>query len=68
MKRNLSGVYIRYKNPENEKCESWCIEDIPKEERTKFLEEKSKEWCVGLVNRLSDVLKKIGDKFDLLVE
>jgi hypothetical protein len=65
MQRNLSGVYIRYKNPETKKWENWCIEDIPEEERTKFLEDKEKEWCVGLINILSKTLNEIGNQLDI---
>lgn len=63
--RNLSGIFIRFKNPETGRWENWTIEDIPAEERRKILEGRDKEWLVRLSMSLSDTLRKVGDQFDI---
>jgi hypothetical protein len=65
-RRNLSGIYFRYENPETSKWENWCFEDLPEKEQDKYLEEHSKEWVMILAKQLAYTLKKIGKEFDIV--
>ena len=66
--RNLSGVYFRYQNPETQKWENWCFEDLPRDERERQIEDRDVEWLKSLVNHLADTIVRVGDQFDLAIE
>ena len=64
-KRNLSGIYFRYKEEDS----SWgnrCFEDLPKNDQIKYLEGKSEEWLKSMIVKLSDTLNEIGNQFDII--
>lgn len=64
--RNLSGIYIRYKDPETGKYEPVVFEDLPTEYQKELLAKKDKEWIVDLAIELGNTINKIGDQFDLM--
>ena len=72
-KRNLSGIYFRYKTPEredskNDKFENRCFEDLPEEDQDKMMEGRSEEWLKSLAKQLANTLRKIGDEFDIIAK
>ena len=68
IQRNLSGVYIRFKNPETGKNENRCFEDLPHQEQLSLLASKEQSWILSLVIALADTINKIGDELDLEVK
>ena len=67
-KRSLSGIFFRYKNPETDKWENWCFEDLPEEEQDEFLDNRNTDWLKSLTKGLANTLNLIGDKFDITTE
>jgi len=65
-KRNLSGFYFRYKNPETNKWENWCFEDLPEETQDEYLKDRDEIWLRYFVKELSKVINEIGEAFDLV--
>lgn len=57
--RNLSGVYFRYQNPENNKWENWCFEDLPEEEQRKKMEGRDVEWIKSLITYMWETFNKL---------
>jgi len=66
MDRNLSGIYFREKR--KDKWENVCFEDLSKEKQERIVKEKSKEFVGNLAIMLAKDLKKIGNKFDIMVD
>lgn len=66
-KRNLSGIYVRYKNPDGT-MDNRCFEDLPKEAQETFLKGKDPEWINHLVYALANTLNNIGDQLDIFKE
>jgi hypothetical protein len=67
-KRSLSGIYFRYQNPENNKWENWCFEDLPEEEQNKIIDVNTIEWLKSMIKILSNRLNDIGNQLDLTTE
>ena len=67
-KRNLSGIYFRFKNPETGVFENRCFEDMTVEEQRRHLKDRSVEWLTEMVILLSDTINRIGDQFDIVSE
>ena len=65
-RRNLSGIYLLYQFPEEEKRQPTCIEDCQQETRTKFLESLEKEGLIRTVEYLCETLRKISDQFGIV--
>lgn len=65
MPNNLSGIYFRYRNPETNKWENWCFEDLPIETQEKYMNERTLEWHKNMILALSRTLKNIGDVFEI---
>jgi hypothetical protein len=63
---NLSGFYFRYKNPETNKWENWCFEDLPEETQDEYLKDRYEIWLRYFVKELSKVINEIGEAFDLV--
>jgi hypothetical protein len=59
--RNLSGVYFRYQNPETDKWENWCFEDLPEKEQHKKMEDREIEWVKSLITHMWDTFNKLID-------
>lgn len=68
MQRNISGVYFRYKNPENGKWENWTFEDLPEEKQNEILNTKAIEFVKSMALIMSKRLREICDKFDIISE
>jgi len=66
MKRNLSGMFFRSKDLETGRWINLCFEDLSREEQEKILKEGSPVFNQGIALRLAEVLKKIGDDFDIV--
>jgi len=60
-KRNLSGVYFKFKNPETSQMEARCFEDLPEEEQEKHLDKMSEQYTRNMVKALADTLNEIGE-------
>lgn len=63
--RNLSGVFFRFKNPETDRFENWCYEDLPEEDRKAKLGDRDPEWVASLLNMMADTIVRLGDQFDI---
>ena len=50
MNRNLDGVYFRIKR--DEKFENICFSDLTEEEKDEVLDGRSREWIMGLIDRI----------------
>lgn len=66
--RNLSGIYVRYQNPQSGEWENWCFEDLSEEKQDEFLASKNLEWTQSLAKQLAYTLNKIGNQFGLTNE
>lgn len=66
MNRELCGVYFRVER--DGKWQNICFSDMTKDEREEVLGEKSDEFLRNLCHRLADVIKEIGDEFDIVRE
>lgn len=67
-KRSLSGIYFRYQNPETERWENWCFEDLPLEKQKEIVNDKGAEWAGNLAIALANTLNKIAEQFDITAE
>ena len=65
-KRNLSGIYCRFKNKKIGKWENRVFEDLPTEIQNETLKNKNKEWVIGLAIELARTLREVGDQFDIM--
>ena len=61
--RALDGVFFRVKR--NDQWRNICFSDLTDSERTEMTKDRSIEWMTGLAFRLADVIRKIGDQFDI---
>ena len=69
VKRSVSGIYFIYQNPDNQKWENWCFEDLPEEKQREILNSKENiDWLKGLVMSLSNTLNSICEQFDITAE
>ena len=62
--RNLDGVYFRVKR--DEKYQAICFSDLTESEMEAVLKHRSEEWLKNLCVLLGQVIKKIGDHFDII--
>jgi hypothetical protein len=65
-RRNLSGIYIFEKFPEEDKRYPTCFEDCQEEAQDKYLEALSKEGVCRLAKMLGKTIRGLGDHFDIL--
>ena len=61
--RALDGVYFRVKR--NDRCRDICFSDLTAEEREEVTRDRTIEWIRSLAFRLADVIRQIGDQFDI---
>lgn len=66
VKRDLDGVYFRVKR--NDKWENVCFSDLNNAEREDVTKDRSAEWLRQLAYIMADVLRGIGDFFDIVNE
>lgn len=62
-KRNLDGVFLRVQR--NSKWENVCFSDLTEEEMNRELENKPEDWLKRLCIRLANVLKEIGEEYNI---
>ena len=67
MDRHLSGVYVRIQR--DGKWENVDYTDLTPEEREAFMRCKANganyQWWVGLANTFADIIRDLGEQFDL---
>ena len=68
IKRNLSGVYYRYENPETKETENRCFEDLPPEAQDLILNAEDCGYTKRLARILADRLYELGESFDIIAE
>jgi hypothetical protein len=64
MRRNLSGIFFREKI--NGKWENVCFEECSEEKQRKIFKENEPEFVENLAIMLGDVIKRLGDEFDII--
>ena len=62
MRRNLDGVYFRLGT------ENICFSDLSEEQQEEVMNNRSEEWLKSLCKRLAEVIKEMGDQFDIYKE
>lgn len=68
-KRSISGIYFRYQNPDNNRWENWCFEDLPEEKQREILNTKADpDWLKSLAISLANTLNRISEQFDITAE
>lgn len=67
-RRNLSGIYIFDKFPEDERRKPTCIEDCQEETRKKWLETLEKEALINCIEQLCGTLRAVSDQFGIIAE
>lgn len=65
-RRNLTGIYIFDKFPDEERRVPTCIEDCQEETRKAWLEGLDKEALIGTIEMLCETLRGISDQFDIV--
>ena len=65
-RRNLSGIYIFEKFPDEDKRKPTCFEDCSEETQDKWLESLSIDAIKNLAKHLASTLNKIGNQFDIV--
>ena len=66
IKRDLDGVYFRINR--NGKWENVCFSDLNAAEREEVTKDRPAEWLKQLAYIMADVLRGIGDFFDIVNE
>ena len=67
-RRNLSGIYIFDKFPEDEKRQPTCIEDCQEGTRKKWLETLSREALINTIEYLCETLRGVSDQFGIVAK
>lgn len=65
-RRNLSGIYIFDKFPEDEKRQPTCLEDCQEETRKKWLDSLERDALNNIIERLCETLRNISDQFGIV--
>jgi len=65
-KRNLSGIYLRAFNDDDEKWESRVFEDLDEKQQDECMRERDIEWHKRMIKLLADTLNEIGEQFDVI--
>lgn len=63
--RSISGVYFRYFNPESDKWENWCFEDLPEFEQDKIMQQRSAEWLRNMIKTLANTINQVAETFNI---
>jgi len=67
-KRNLSGIYFRFKNPKTNKWENRTFEDLPEDKQDEYMANHNTDWTKSLAKQLANALNDIGNQFNLIKE
>lgn len=62
--RHLDGYFFRVNR--DDKWENICFSDLTEQEIEENIGEKSAEWWKSLAVGLANVLREIGDEFDII--
>lgn len=66
MERNLSGIYFRIKR--GDKWVNIDLTDMTDEEVKEVCKAHTEEWLVSVIKRLCEVIKTIGEQFDIMAD
>ena len=66
MNRNLDGCFFRVQR--DGKWQNICFSDLSNAERDQICHGKSKEFLQSLCLHLADVIREIGEEFDIVKE
>jgi hypothetical protein len=64
----LSGVYIRFKNPVTGEYENRVFEDLPESAMRSTLEGRNEDWLKEMVVLMAKCLHTIADEFQIYSE
>lgn len=64
-RRDLSGVFFRYRNPETGRFENRVFEDLPESAQDRVMADRDAVWLRSLAKRLALVLREVGDLCDV---
>ena len=67
MNRNLDGIYFRVKRDDT--YENICFSDLTQDERAELFDgdnQRSADWWKSLAYHLADVIRQLGDDFDIV--
>jgi len=65
-KRNLSGIYFRYKDPETGKWGNICFEDMTESEREEQMKNRPIDWHKRMIHALANTINDIGEHFEII--
>lgn len=65
-RRNISGMFFRYQNPETGKWGNVVFEDLPEDEQDKILEAKHPDFIKALAKNLANTINRISEQFDIV--
>jgi len=66
-KRNISGIYFRYKNEKGE-FENRVFEDLPDADQDKIVNGRDNDYLKSLAKMLAKRLREVADEFDIMVD
>ena len=66
IKRNLDGIYFRIKR--NGEYDNICFSDLTSEEKEYVLENKDVEWLKSMCMHMADVIRELGDDFEIIAD
>ena len=64
-RRDLSGIYFRYRNPETSRFENRTFEDLPLSAQDFVMSDRDAEWLRSLAKQLAKTLREVGDLCDV---
>lgn len=64
VKRELDGIYFRVKTETG--WDDVCFSDLTPEQQDEVMKNRSEEWLKSLSKRLAEVIRNIGDSFDIV--
>ena len=67
MKRDLDGIYFRVQD-EDGKWDDVCFSDLTEEQMDEMMEGRSEKWLKTLCRHLANVIKALGDDFNIVSE
>ena len=67
-KRNLSGIFFRFKNPETKEWENRTFEDLQEKMQNEYMANHNIDWTKSLAKQLADAINELGNKFNLIKE
>lgn len=64
-RRDLSGIFFRFRHPETGRWENRTFEDLPEAEQDRVMADRDGPWLRSLAKRLALVLREVGDLTDV---